>query len=264
MGGVGKTQLALAYAQRFRGEYTLGWWVPAQTELGMLSALANLGVVLGLPAELAPGELAARARGALGERSGWLVIFDNAPDPAAVAEYLPGAGGGHVLVTSRDSAWRGIADPVRVDLLALQDAVELLVRRTGDPDEQAATRLAQALGRLPLALEQAAAFAVQQRLPLAGYLELFAQRRAELLALGEPLAYGGTVDATFTLTLDQLRARSPAAVLLLELCALLAPDEIPLPLLLEDPGYYPSRWLRLWPIRCDVGGWPECCTRAGC
>ena len=94
MGGVGKTQLALAYAQRYRGDYTLGWWVPAETELGMLTALANLGVVLGLPARAAPAELAARARDALGERSGWLLIFDNAPDPAAVAEYLPGRVGG--------------------------------------------------------------------------------------------------------------------------------------------------------------------------
>src|SRR4029453_12376793 len=42
MGGIGKTQLALAYAQRYRGDYTLGWWVPSETELGMLSALADL------------------------------------------------------------------------------------------------------------------------------------------------------------------------------------------------------------------------------
>jgi hypothetical protein len=94
MGGVGKTQLALAYAQRYRADYQLGWWVPAETELGMVTALADLGVVLGLPTGLPPAELAAGARDALGERSGWLLIFDNAPDPAAVAEFLPGAGGG--------------------------------------------------------------------------------------------------------------------------------------------------------------------------
>jgi hypothetical protein len=72
MGGVGKTQLALAYAQRYRGDYTLGWWVPSETELALLSALADLGVVLGLPAELPPGELAARARARLENgRGGW-------------------------------------------------------------------------------------------------------------------------------------------------------------------------------------------------
>jgi tetratricopeptide (TPR) repeat protein len=240
MGGIGKTQLALAYAQRHRGDYTLGWWVPSETELGMLTALAELGAVLGLPAELPPVELAARTRDALGDRSGWLLIFDNAPNSTAIADYLPGAGHGHVLVTSRDSAWQGIADPVPVDLLSAEDAVELLVRRTGDPDQHSAARLAEALGRLPLALEQAAAYAASRRLSLAGYLELFEQRRVELLAMGKPLAYQGTVDATFTLAREQLQAANPAAVLLLDLCALLAPDEIPLPQLLSDPTVLPE------------------------
>jgi tetratricopeptide (TPR) repeat protein len=235
MGGVGKTQLALAYAQRYRAEYELGWWVPAETELGLLTALADLGMALGLPADLPPGELAARTRDALGQRSKWLLVFDNAPDPAAVAEFLPGTGGGHVLVTSRDSAWHGIAEPVPVDLLPLDEAVQLLVRRSGDPDKRAASTLAEALGRLPLALEQAASYAATARLPLARYLALFDQRRAELLGLGKPLAYQGTVDATFTLALDRLQERSPAAGQLVELCALLAPDELPLPLLLSRP-----------------------------
>jgi tetratricopeptide (TPR) repeat protein len=240
MGGVGKTQLALAYAQRYREDYELGWWVPAESELGMLTALADLGVVLGLSTELPPAELAIRVRDALRERSGWLLIFDNANDPAAVAEFLPVAGGGHVLVTSRDPAWQGIADPVPVDLLPLDEAVQLLLRRSGDRDDGAAVRLANALGRLPLALEQAAAYAAQQHLPLAGYLELFDQQRAKLLALGKPLAYQGNVDATFTLTLDRLRRIDPAAAWLMELCALLAPDEIPLPLLLSEPKLLPE------------------------
>jgi tetratricopeptide (TPR) repeat protein len=240
MGGVGKTQLALAYAKRYRADYGLGWWVPSETELGMVAALADLGMALGLPEALRPAELAAGARDALGERSGWLLIFDNAPDPVAVADYLPGSGGGHVLVTSRDSAWQGIADPVPVDLLAREAAVGLLLRRSGDVDQQAAERLAEALGRLPLALEQAAAYAAAERLSLARYLELFTVRRADLLALGRPLAYQVTVDATFTLALDQLRVANPAAGRLLELCALFAPDEIPVPLLLSKPQLLPD------------------------
>ena len=240
MAGIGKTQLALAYAQRYRGDYTLGWWIPAETQLGMLTALAELGPVLGLPEHLPPAELAARTRDTLGERSGWLLIFDNAPEAAAVADYLPGAGKGHVLITSRDSAWQGLADAIPVDLLSLESAVNLLVRRTGDADQQAAARLAEALGRLPLALEQAAAYAASRGVPLGRYLELFIQRRAELLALGKPLGYQGTVAATFTLALDQLRKTNLAAMQLMELCALLAPDELPLPLLLSQPQLLPE------------------------
>jgi hypothetical protein len=145
-----------------------------------------------------------------------------------------------VLVTSRDSAWQGVADPIPVDLLSVEDAVELLVRRTCDPDQQSATQLAKALGWLPLALEQAAAYAASRRLSLANYLELFEQRRQELLALGKPLAYQGTVDATFTLAREQLQAANPGAVLLLELCALVAPDELPMNLLVSEPTLVPE------------------------
>ena len=240
MGGIGKTQLALAYAQRYRAKYQFGWWVPAETELDMLTALAELGVSLGLPRDLPLADLAAAARDALGEHSGWLLIFDNVPDPDAVANFLPAAGGGHVLVTSRNAAWHGIADPVPVDLLPLDAAVGLLQRRSGDPDTQAAARLAEALGRLPLALEQAAAYAAQQRLSLASYLELFRERRAELLKRGKPLGYHGTVDATFALALEQLGRVKPAAVQLLQICAMLAPDELPIHLLLGEADQLPD------------------------
>ena len=91
-----------------------------------------------------------------------------------------------------------------------------------------------------MALEQAAAYAANQRLSLASYLALFKERREELLALGRPLAYQGTVDATFTLAREQLQTANPAAVQLLELCALLAPDELPLPLLLGDSKLLPE------------------------
>ena len=127
MGGVGKTQLALAYAQRHRADYELGWWIPAETRLGMLTALAELGEVLGLRGEHSPGRSgrpgAGCARGAV-----WMAAdLRQCADPAAVAEFLPVAGGGHVLVTSRDPAWHGIAEPVPVDLLTSDEAVQLLV-----------------------------------------------------------------------------------------------------------------------------------------
>jgi hypothetical protein len=150
-----------------------------------------------------------------------------------------------VLVTSRNPAWQGVADLLAVDVLPLHEAAGLLTRRSGDHDERAAVALAGALGRLPLALEQAGAYTSQYGRTLAEYLELFDQRRAELLASGTPLAYQGTVDATFTLALDtlaldQLRVSAPAAVQLVELCALLAPDEIPLPLLPSQSEQLPE------------------------
>lgn len=166
--------------------------------------------------------------------------FDNATSPAMLGPFLPGTGAGHVLVTSRNPGWHGVADPLAVDVLGLEEAAGLLRRRSGDADERAAGTLAEALGRLPLALEQAGAYASQYHLSLGGYLDLFAQRRADLLARGVPLAYQGTVDAAFSLALDALRAAHPAAAQLVELCAELAPDELPVPLPLSQPALLPE------------------------
>jgi hypothetical protein len=189
MGGIGKTQLARAYAHRYRDEYRLGWWTPAETPLTTTTALAELAVRLGAAVGLSQSQQLTYAREALAERDRWLLVFDNTTDPAALEPFLPAFGNGHVLITSRCSAWHGLADPTPVDLLPLDAAAELLRERSGDPDQQAAETLAEELGQLPLALEQAAAYASRQQLSLTGYLQVFRARRAELLARGQPLAY---------------------------------------------------------------------------
>ena len=114
----------------------------------------------------------------------WLLIFDNAADLASVEAFLPPAGPGHVLITSQNPNWPGHA--MDVPKLDQDVAAGFLASRTGDPDRQAAQELADALGGLPLALEQAAAYTQATGHTLAGYLVLFRQRRAELLARGEP------------------------------------------------------------------------------
>ena len=116
-------------------------------------------------------------------------------------------------------------------------AAGFLVNRTGDPDRQAARDLADVLGGLPLALEQAAAYIQATGGTLAGYLALFRQRRAELLARGEPTGYSKTVASTWALAFDRLQQTAPGAVGLLRLLAFCAPEAIPLRLLLQPrPG----------------------------
>jgi len=51
LGGVGKTQLVLAYAHEHPEDYTLVWWIPAETDLGTTSALAALAPLLGVRVE---------------------------------------------------------------------------------------------------------------------------------------------------------------------------------------------------------------------
>ena len=63
--------------------------------------------------------------GELRERGGWLLVFDNAQDPAGITGWLPG-GGGHVLITSRERKWAEIAAPVEVDVLDRPESAALL------------------------------------------------------------------------------------------------------------------------------------------
>jgi hypothetical protein len=56
-----------------------------------------------------------------------------------------------------------------------------------------------------------------------------------MLAKGHDLAYGGSVDTAWSLALDRLSTQAPAAVALLDLCAHLGPDPIPLALFADHP-----------------------------
>ena len=113
-------------------------------------------------------------------------------------------------------------------------AADFLVNRTGDPDRAAARELAAELGGLPLALEQAAAYMQATGTTLAGYLPLFRARQADLLARGEAAGHPADVAATLGLALSRLADEAPAAAGLLRLLAFLAPEPVPLALLLAD------------------------------
>jgi tetratricopeptide (TPR) repeat protein len=120
------------------------------------------------------------------------------------------------------------------------EAAAFLRRRIAGDNREAAEALARELGELPLALEQAAAFMEQTGLGLSEYLKLYCRAREVLLAKGEPVAYGATVDTTFRLAIEKVAERSQAAVELLELCGFLAPEAIPHDLLTAKPGVLPA------------------------
>lgn len=58
---------------------------------------------------------------------GWLLVFDNAESPAGLRPWLPD-GLGHILITSRNPGWGGLANRVEVDVLTRPEAVTPLGR----------------------------------------------------------------------------------------------------------------------------------------
>jgi hypothetical protein len=174
--GVGKTTLAAAYAERHRGDYRATWWIRAQTEPSMRADLVALGVRLGWGGaddkeEPALGAVMERLRH---EGDGLLLIYDNAIDAAALESYLPPSGAARVLITSNGHAWRKVAAPVEIRVWPKETGADCLIARTGRETERAAAEpLSDALGGLPLAHEQAAAYCERLEITLAGYRKRF-------------------------------------------------------------------------------------------
>jgi tetratricopeptide (TPR) repeat protein len=235
LGGVGKTQLAIEYAYRHRADYSVVWWVRAEEPAALAGDYAALAAALDLPQKEAREQavIVEAVRRWLEANTGWLLVFDNAGEPADVRGYLPQFGG-HVIITSRNPAWGAVARPLGVQVFERPTSVEFLLKRTGDADREAAGKLAEALGDLPLALEQAAAYIEATGESVSGYLRMFRERRAELLKRPSPTS-DSTVATTWEMSSQEVERRSPPAAALLNLCAFLAPDDIPLDIVQEAP-----------------------------
>ncbi|MFJ4713331.1 FxSxx-COOH system tetratricopeptide repeat protein [Streptomyces sp. NPDC088785] len=234
MGGVGKSQIAIEYVYRHSAEYNVIWWVPSERESLILASLAELASFLGLDTGPQANTAVPAVQEAL--RSGkpydnWLLVFDNAEDIDAVRAYFPSGGPGKIIVTSRNRDWERVATPLSVDVFDREESIALLQRRAPDLATADADLLADALGDLPLAIEQAGAWHAATGMPVAEHLELLSQRRVEILDLDPNPDYPVPVAAAWNLSLDRLAQEHPAARQLLEACALMAPEPIPLSLL---------------------------------
>ncbi|WP_338675659.1 FxSxx-COOH system tetratricopeptide repeat protein [Streptomyces sp. SCSIO 30461] len=227
LGGVGKTQVALEYVHRFMADYDLVWWISSEQPDDVIAGLAELAVRLGAQG----GEDMAAAsqeavdllrRGVPSAR--WLLVFDNADDPEQLKRFFPT--GGHILVTSRNQTWSQYGDALPVDVFLREESIEHLRRRAPGLTAQDADQVAGAVGDLPLAVEQAAAWIAETATPVTAYLERLSQQASSVLALNQPAGYPEPVAATWNVSIERLKERSPAAVRLLQLCAFFAPEPI--------------------------------------
>ena len=231
LGGAGKTSVAVEYAHRHLAEVEVCWQFAAEDPAVLAAEFGVLAAQLGAREAADPRDPVASVHGMLARmNAGWLVVFDNAPDRASVAPFVPPAGPGRVLITTQNQIWPP-GQAVDVPVLDPVVAADFLVSRTGDPDQEAARELAGLLGGLPLALEQAAAYMQATGTTLARYLLLFRGRQADLLARGE-VAGHPDVAATLGLALSRLAGEAPAAAGLVRLLAFLAPEPVPLAVLL--------------------------------
>ncbi|MCF0082283.1 tetratricopeptide repeat protein [Streptomyces lomondensis] len=219
-GGVGKTQLAAHTFLRARDEgIQLLLWVNAMSRESIVSTFAQARI------ETSPGALHAQSADVLCDRfldwlsttrTTWLIVLDDVSDPADLVGLWPEGPAGRVLVTTRrrDCAPAG-ARQITVDVFTPEEAHAYLLRRLGTPGAQdthpqvldEAAALADDLGRLPVALAQAAGVIRNQGITCAQYRTSFAQRSQRLDHLfprdASADGYAHTVATTWSLAVDR-------------------------------------------------------------
>ncbi|MEU5898206.1 MULTISPECIES: tetratricopeptide repeat protein [Streptomyces] len=236
--GVGKTQLAAAYARRRIVE---GWpivaWIAAESGGRLAAGLADLAAELGVRGP--EDDVATAARAALawiGRNSDvpCLIVVDNATDPDEVAAWLPVAGRAQIVVTTTVRSFGNIAGAqVDVDVFTAEEALDFLAKRSGcAADADGAAELAAELGHLPLALAQAAEVIRGRGGDYRSYLErLRAYPVREVLAKVPGERYPHRVAEAVLLAVDEAEGRcgegGGLVRLLLDMLALLSPDGVP-------------------------------------
>ncbi|MCZ7400388.1 MAG: FxSxx-COOH system tetratricopeptide repeat protein [Candidatus Methanoperedens sp.] len=243
LGGVGKTQLAIEYYYKNRANYKIIWWVHSEMWETLASDYAGLADELKLPVKGHTDQsvVIKAVRRWLEHNSGWLLIFDNAQKQEDLINYLPQGNAGHVIITSRNQTWDYVNKLLSIDVLSRAESIDFLLKRTELSEKEDANKLAEDLGDLPLALEQAGAYIKETKVPLTKYTELFQSKHEELWRnQRSPPEYKDKIDTTWNLAIDQIRAKEPNAANLLNLCAFFAPDDIPLKLFSDEKKYFPD------------------------
>jgi len=241
LGGVGKTQTALEYAYRHQDDYQYVFWILGDSVVSLRSGYDDIAARLRLPraTQEDPEASVKSALSWLEQTHDYLLVIDNVDTPVEVADLLPEKTGWHVLLTSRnpDLEAAGIFNVVEMDALPLDDAVTLLLKRTrksdvstaGEDERASAKELAQELGCLPLALEQAGAYIRSNEMTIINYLVEYKTLHLRLLDEQGPVTgkYKESVRTTWWKSIEKVREVSPASVDLLTICAFLSPDRIP-------------------------------------
>jgi tetratricopeptide (TPR) repeat protein len=234
-GGVGKTRTAIEYAWRNAENYSALLFLSAASPAALTTSLANLVGVLGIDGmESAADDTRLQAvLDWLRAHPGWLAILDNVDDDEtakAVKERLAGLAEGHVLITSRLSAWSGAVDKLELDLLPLEAATDYLLqaadqRTRCDDDAAQAETLARKIGLLSLGLEHAAAYMNAGGRSFTEYMQEWDRDEASILVEFDlnQIDYPRELLVTWRLSVDRL---DPESRKLLEILSWLAPDPL--------------------------------------
>ncbi|KAK3495948.1 hypothetical protein B0T13DRAFT_473804 [Neurospora crassa] len=225
MGGVGKTQIALKFAadhsDMFKPERV--FWVDATDAATIFDSYHMIYDQLFPNEKNGQATHTGRARITKVHEwmqqhgDGWLLILDNYGPDKGLSQYIPPGNRGNIIYTSRFASLKQLLPRdafVQVNELNKEDAITLLLRAAREPPENAEYRnaclpIVEALGCLPLAIDQAGAFVYATQCSFPDYLENFHQVKDSLLRQPEYVGsneQNAAVYTTFNLSYYMLEA----------------------------------------------------------
>jgi len=238
LGGVGKSQLAAAFAREREDDLHVLMWVDARSRAAILAAYAQAAERLGFrrsDLQEAADWFLAWLRTA--RNHPWLIVLDDVADPADLRGLWPDGPLGSTVVTTRrtDAAMsRPGRLRIAVGLFSPEQGCRYLTEKLAAEEDASrldeVDQLVEDLQFLPLALAQAAAFMLDRDETCAGYRRRFADRRRTLVDLfpDDALAddYRATVATTWAISVEAADALAPSGLSrpLLEMAGMLSPN----------------------------------------
>jgi tetratricopeptide (TPR) repeat protein len=246
LGGIGKTQLAIAYTQRHKEKYTAVFWLNANDEDSLRLSFRNIAKQVqeetpstGTLANVDLDDLdqvmkAVKAWLRSQKNTHWLMIYDNYDNPKIpgnpgdfavdIRSFLPESDHGSIIITTRSSQ---VTQGRRIHvqrLLSIHESLSILSNtseRKSIENDPAAIELVNELDGLPLALSTAGAYLEHVTMGFSEYLQLYKASWLKLQTTTPQLASyeDRSLYTTWQITFDGIEQQNPASAKLLKLWA---------------------------------------------
>jgi hypothetical protein len=236
--GVGKSQVAREYVERYGPEHRITWWVLAESvdhvRRSLVDLAGRLGVGIGPNSDQTVDAVISRLES---QPSPYLIVLDGARE-LGIRRLMP-TFRGHVIVTTQDPAWGHDSSSVGIEVpdFDADEAVSYLQKRDPSLSAERASELVRLVGRLPLALAHVAALHQAPDLP---WDDLLRQLSVSMATAHGPKPYPPSVSASVEYAVRTFEENDQVAMLVLELFAWLGSEPVSVALLRQGRAGDPS------------------------
>ncbi|WP_160687300.1 FxSxx-COOH system tetratricopeptide repeat protein [Clostridium sp. C2-6-12] len=229
MSGVGKTQLTIQYLEKYKSDYDLIYFIRADRRENIVNDYLMLAKDLNI--NVNEEDIQQTIRNViywLNNNEKWIIVFDNANDSAEIIKYIPISYNGKIVVTTKNLNWIK-NEPIILEEFTEDEATNFLLEITKQKDEKNSRNLAILLGKLPLALVQAAAYMEVNDISLNDYVKLYNTYKLDLFDENYiPDEYSNELKIVWKISLDQIRKDSLISIEIINLLSFLDSNGIPI------------------------------------